>query len=84
MQVGFDILFESSIIKNLMGNVDQAEDLYESYQSIKTALDLMSAPDWFLQQCKQQSGWYPRSRKITNAEKLKSRNCFAGCFQYAL
>ena len=72
IQVSFEILFESSIIKNLMGTVDQAEDLYESYQSIKTALDLMSALTGFCSSASSSLDGILAAGKITNAEKLKA------------
>jgi len=80
MQVGFDILFESSIIKNLMGNVDQAEDLYESYQSIKTALDLMSALTGFCSSGSSSLDGILAAGKITNAEKLKAATALLDAF----
>ena len=74
LEVGFDILFESSIKKSLMDTANQAEQLYEAYQAVDTALDLMKALTSFCSSAGSSLDGIIKAGKVTDAEKLKATN----------
>ena len=80
MEVSFDILFESTIMKNLMQSVNQAEQLYESYQAIETALDLMTALTSFCSSASSSLDIVIKSGKLTDGKKLQAAEALGDAF----
>ena len=74
IEVGFDILFESTLIKNLLETVDQAEELYEYYEAVKTAFDMFEAVTNFCDSAGSAIDGIVSAGKITDTEKLKATN----------
>ena len=72
IEVGFDILFESTLIKNLMENIDQTEELYEYYEAVKTAFDMISTVTDFCENAGKALDGVVESENFTDLERLKA------------
>ena len=74
----FEILFESSILKSLMESVDQAEQLYQSYQAIKAAIDFMGAMIGFCGSASNSLDIVINAEKVTSTTKLRAVETLLG------
>ena len=74
IEVSFEILFESTIMKNLMETVNQAEQLSESFQAIKSAYDLIKSLTGFCSSAGSSLDKIIKAGKVTDTEKMKAAN----------
>ncbi len=74
IEASFNILFESTIQKNLMDIVDQAETLYNAYEAVKTAYDMLTSITGFVSGASKALDGIVSAGKITDTDKLKATN----------
>ncbi|MBQ3193828.1 MAG: leucine-rich repeat protein [Oscillospiraceae bacterium] len=80
LEVGFDILLESSIRKSLMETADQVEQLYESYQAVQTAIDLLNGLNGFCSSASSTLDGIINAGSITDMDKLNATKGLVNAF----
>ena len=80
MEVSFDILFESSIINNLLDQADQAEELYEAYKAVKTAYDMTKGLSSFCSSASSALNGILKANSITDSSKREATKALIEAF----
>ena len=72
IEVSFEVLFKSSIIEGLMGAVDKSEQLYKSYQAVKSGLDMLKSLTDFCSSATKSLDKIVKADEITDAKKREA------------
>ena len=80
LEVAFEILFESSIKESLMQMANQSEQLYEAYQAVDTAIDLLNGLNGFCSSASSTLDGIINAGSITDMDKLNATKGLVNAF----